>query len=64
MLCRHCHGRHVVIVQGRMQPCSQCEGLGEIHCCDGLQEQPDPMLNTSEPYPSSDGEETRLDKAG
>jgi len=39
MLCPRCHGKHVVIVNGAVVPCPECGGLGELHCCDGLQEQ-------------------------
>ena len=42
MLCHVCHGRHFIIVDGRQVPCPECEGFGELHCCDGLTEQPDP----------------------
>ena len=40
MLCPRCHGTHVVLVNGQRLPCPECAGIGEIHCCDGLQEQP------------------------
>lgn len=42
MLCPRCHGTHVVVVNGRRLPCPECGGMGEIHCCDGLQEQVEP----------------------
>jgi hypothetical protein len=42
MLCPRCHGTHVIVVNGQRRPCPDCQGMGEIHCCDGLQEQPDP----------------------
>ena len=41
MLCPICHGRRLFLFQGQLVPCPECEGHGEIHCCDGLQEQPD-----------------------
>jgi hypothetical protein len=41
VLCNYCHGKHLVIVRGCVQPCEECGGMGEIHCCEGLQEQPD-----------------------
>jgi hypothetical protein len=41
MLCPRCHGTHVILVNGSRLPCPDCQGVGEIHCCDGLQEQPD-----------------------
>ena len=40
MLCPRCYGTHVVVVNGQRVPCPECAGVGEIHCCDGLQEQP------------------------
>lgn len=42
MLCPRCHGTHVVPENGRQVPCPECHGAGELHCCDGLQEQPGP----------------------
>lgn len=41
MLCPRCYGTHVALVNGQRLPCPECGGLGEIHCCDGLTEQPD-----------------------
>jgi DnaJ-class molecular chaperone len=41
MLCPRCHGTHVVWDDGRPVPCPECGGAGELHCCDGLQEQPE-----------------------
>ncbi|HJZ59513.1 MAG TPA: hypothetical protein VKE74_31505 [Gemmataceae bacterium] len=41
MLCPRCHGMHVILVNGQRVPCPECQGMGEIHCCDGLTEQPD-----------------------
>ena len=40
MLCPLCHGHRLFYYQGQLLPCPECEGQGEIHCCDGLQEQP------------------------
>jgi RecJ-like exonuclease len=37
MLCPRCHGRHVVDTPEGARPCPECGGLGEVHCCDGLQ---------------------------
>jgi hypothetical protein len=48
VLCNHCHGKHLTVVDGRVQPCNECGGLGEVHCCEGLQAQPD-----VEPAPGS-----------
>ena len=42
MLCPICHGTRYVLVDGCRRPCPECGGFGEIHCCDGLAEQPDP----------------------
>lgn len=55
MLCPVCHGTHVTVVAGRRVPCPECGGLGEIHCCDGLQEQIDPPTATGDRKPE-DGE--------
>jgi len=43
MLCPTCFGHRLFYFQGRYLPCPDCEGHGEIHCCDGLQEQPEPL---------------------
>jgi hypothetical protein len=40
VICDVCHGQHLIIREGRAQPCPECGGFGEVHCCDGLQEQP------------------------
>jgi hypothetical protein len=42
MLCARCHGTRFVFADGAKLPCPECGGVGEIHCCDGLTEQPDP----------------------
>jgi hypothetical protein len=42
MLCPRCHGTRSVLDHGQPRPCPDCGGMGEIHCCDGLTEQPDP----------------------
>ena len=39
MLCPRCYGKHIVLVNGSRVPCSECAGVGELHCCDGLREQ-------------------------
>jgi hypothetical protein len=41
MLCPLCCGRRLFYFQGQLLPCPDCDGQGEIYCCDGLQEQPD-----------------------
>lgn len=41
MICPLCHGHRLFLVHGQLVPCPECEGHGEIHCCDGLQEQAD-----------------------
>jgi hypothetical protein len=50
MLCPCCNGKHWVVKDGRLQPCPECGGFGEVHCCDGLCEQPQPE---SEQQPST-----------
>lgn len=47
MLCPRCYGTHYVLVGGQRLPCPECAGVGEIHCCDGLTEQPD--ISADEP---------------
>jgi hypothetical protein len=29
------------MVEGQPRPCEECGGTGLIHCCEGLQEQPE-----------------------
>jgi hypothetical protein len=41
MICPFCQGQRLVRVQGKPQPCEECGGKGEIHCCEGLQAQPE-----------------------
>lgn len=41
MLCPRCHGTHLILENRQPIPCPECQGMGEIHCCDGLQEQPE-----------------------
>lgn len=48
MLCPLCHGHRLFFYQGQLVPCPECEGQGEIHCCDGLQEQPGDESGTDE----------------
>jgi hypothetical protein len=55
MLCPHCHGTHFAIVNGQRLPCPDCAGMGEIHCCDGLMEQPDPTGEMVCPPPNGNG---------
>jgi hypothetical protein len=55
MLCPTCHGRRLFYFQGQLVPCPDCEGHGEIHCCDGLQEPTDETPATDKP--DKDGSE-------
>jgi hypothetical protein len=41
MLCDICHGTRMIQTVGMIQPCPECGGHGSIHCCDGLQAQPE-----------------------
>jgi hypothetical protein len=45
MLCNHCHGKHVLVIDGQPRPCEECGGAGLIHCCEGLQAQPEPIAD-------------------
>jgi DnaJ-class molecular chaperone len=43
MNCPVCHGTGL-IQAGKWdpeQPCFECSGIGQVHCCEGLCEQPD-----------------------
>lgn len=57
MLCPRCYGTRFVLVHGQRVPCPECGGMGEVHCCDGLTEQPDPTGQTV-PTPETDGGRT------
>jgi hypothetical protein len=59
MLCPRCHGTHVILVNGQRLPCPECQGVGQIHCCDGLTEQPDACEIPPQPPPAEPPEETR-----
>ena len=48
VLCSHCHGKRSVVCDGAVFPCPECGGLGEVHCCDGLQAQPEPADGPAE----------------
>jgi hypothetical protein len=48
MLCDYCHGKRLSIVGGKIELCSECGGLGVIHCCEGLQAQPEPAQPVTE----------------
>ena len=41
MQCPTCFGHRLFYYHGVYLPCPDCEGHGVIHCCDGLQAQPD-----------------------
>jgi hypothetical protein len=62
MLCPLCHGRRLFLLQGQLVPCPECEGQGEIYCCDGLQEQPEDELNDGEPGAPATGEAESSDR--
>jgi hypothetical protein len=36
MLCPTCHGHHWLSTPNGSEPCTECGGMGEIHCCEGL----------------------------
>jgi hypothetical protein len=54
MICPRCHGTRFLVVNGQRLPCPDCAGMGELHCCDGLLEQPDPTGETVAP-PNGNG---------
>jgi hypothetical protein len=41
VLCEYCHGKGTVLADGGPQPCAECGGTGLLHCCEGLQAQPE-----------------------
>ena len=45
MLCGFCYGKRLIIRDGKMEPCPECGGQGLVHCCEGMQTQPDPELH-------------------
>jgi hypothetical protein len=58
MLCPTCHGQRFLFINDQLAPCPECGGYGEVHCCDGLQEQPEPI----EPPPENPKSESRSSK--
>jgi hypothetical protein len=48
MLCEVCYGKRFVAVNGRLLPCPECGAAGEVHCCEGMQEQPEPAADRRE----------------
>ncbi len=42
VICYFCQGQRWVRVVGTLRPCEECGGTGELHCCEGLQAQPEP----------------------
>jgi hypothetical protein len=54
MLCPLCHGHRLFFYQGQLLPCPECEGQGEIHCCDGLQEQADDSADGANAPPGAE----------
>ena len=51
MLCPICVGHRLFYYQGVYLPCPECEGHGALHCCDGLQAQPEPATYDRPPRP-------------
>jgi hypothetical protein len=49
VLCPVCHGKG--LVEGA--PCQECGGLGLLHCCEGLVEQPAPEAAAGAPEAGS-----------
>ncbi len=41
MICSTCYGKRWFFYLGKLLPCPECEARGEVHCCEGLQEQPE-----------------------
>lgn len=54
MICYFCQGQRYVIVGGARQPCAECGGTGALHCCEGLQAQPESAdTESAAPDPAS-----------
>jgi hypothetical protein len=47
MLCPRCYGKRIVSLDGSQVPCPECAGYGEVHCCDGLNDQPECLVAPS-----------------
>jgi hypothetical protein len=56
VLCEHCHGKGVVLLGGAPYPCPECGGLGLLHCCEGLQAQPERGKEERGPEQKESGE--------
>jgi len=41
MICPECFGRRLASATGVVLPCPECGGTGTVHCCEGLQAQPE-----------------------
>lgn len=37
MICPTCYGTHLITINNQPTPCPECQGVGTLHCCDGLQ---------------------------
>ncbi len=59
MICFDCGGRGWV---APFELCPECYGVGVIHCCDGLMEQPgeQPAIQSSQPSASPAALRSRL----
>ena len=57
MLCEYCHGKGTVLAEGGPQPCLECGGSGLVHCCEGLQAQPEGGAEGCGQDPASESEE-------
>jgi DnaJ-class molecular chaperone len=52
VLCVYCHGKGTVQSAAGPQPCAECGGSGLLHCCEGLQAQPESgKENRSQEHP-------------
>jgi hypothetical protein len=59
MLCPDCHGKGLLQPPAgpaptppHPQPCPGCGGVGVVHCCEGLQAQPEPPFWRGTPRPA------------
>ncbi len=56
MLCDRCQGKCVFFTEGKPQPCEECGGMGIVHCCEGLQAQPEAEAAQGSNRPATGGE--------
>jgi len=56
MFCNRCQGKAVLLHEGKLRPCEECGGMGIIHCCEGLQAQPETEVPQGNDFPAATAE--------